>query len=30
MGLLAVNYALGLFHDENATGEFDTNFLGLP
>lgn len=23
-------YALGLFHDENDNGEFDTNFLGLP
>lgn len=23
-------YALGIFHDENDNGEFDTNFLGLP
>lgn len=23
-------YALGLFHDENDNGDFDTNFLGLP
>ena len=23
-------YALGLFHDENDNGEFDTNFFGLP
>lgn len=23
-------YALGIFHDENDNGEFDTNFIGLP
>ena len=23
-------YAIAAFHDENANGEFDTNFLGLP
>ena len=23
-------YALGLFHDKNDNGDFDTNFLGLP
>lgn len=23
-------YAIASFHDENASGEFDTNFLGLP
>ncbi len=24
------NYAVALFHDENANGHYDTNFLGLP
>ncbi|WP_020569637.1 DUF2141 domain-containing protein [Neolewinella persica] len=24
------DYALGIFHDENDNGEFDTNFIGLP
>ena len=27
---LGQEYALGLFHDVNENGEFDTNFLGLP
>ncbi|TXF88496.1 DUF2141 domain-containing protein [Neolewinella aurantiaca] len=28
--IVGKEYALGLFHDENDNGEFDTNFLGLP
>ncbi len=24
------DYAIAAFHDENASGEFDTNFLGMP
>lgn len=28
--IIGQEYALGLFHDENDNGDFDTNFLGLP
>lgn len=28
--IIGQEYALGIFHDENDNGEFDTNFLGLP
>jgi len=28
--LVGEEYALGIFHDENDNGEFDTNWLGLP
>ena len=30
MGLPPGNYAVAAFHDENDSGEFDTNFLGIP
>ena len=30
MGLTPGNYAVAAFHDENDSGEFDTNFLGIP
>jgi uncharacterized protein (DUF2141 family) len=28
--IVGQEYALGIFHDKNDNGEFDTNFLGLP
>ena len=28
--VIGKEYALGLFHDENDNGDFDTNFFGLP
>jgi uncharacterized protein (DUF2141 family) len=28
--IVGQEYALGVFHDENDNGEFDTNFFGLP
>lgn len=28
--IVGQEYALGLFHDKNDNGDFDTNFLGLP
>ena len=30
MGLTPGNYAVAAFYDENGSGEFDTNFLGVP